>query len=69
MYLPEGLREGNPMCIKIAILISGLWLVSACTITPAPVEVSRPVVVVPAAIVEPPPAVHCPPGQAKKGWC
>jgi hypothetical protein len=70
MCLPEGIREGNPMFIKIAILMSGLWLVSACTVTPARVAVSPPVVVVPAVVVEPPPsAVHCPPGPAKKGWC
>ncbi len=58
------------MFIKIAVLISGLWLVTACTVTPAYVEVPRPVVVVPAVTVEqPPPARHCPPGHAKKGWC
>ncbi|HSX78164.1 MAG TPA: vir-repressed protein [Candidatus Saccharimonadia bacterium] len=58
------------MFIKIALLMSGLWLVTACTVTPAYVEVSRPVVVVPAVTYEsPPPAGHCPPGHAKKGWC
>jgi hypothetical protein len=58
------------MFIKIALLMSGLWLVTACTVTPAYVEVRRPVVVVPAVTYEsPPPAGHCPPGHAKKGWC
>ena len=58
------------MFIKIAVLMSGLWLVTACTVTPARVEVARPVVVVPAVTVDsPPPAWHCPPGHAKKGWC
>jgi hypothetical protein len=58
------------MFIKIAMLMSGLWFITACTVTPARVEVRRPVVVVPAATVEsPPPMRHCPPGHAKKGWC
>ena len=58
------------MFIKIALLMSGLWLVTACMVTPARVEVVRPVVVVPAVTVDsPPPARHCPPGHAKKGWC
>ncbi len=58
------------MFIKIALLMSGLWLVTACTVTPAYVEVRRPVVVVPAVTYESsPPAGHCPPGHAKKGWC
>ena len=70
MCLPEGIREGNAMFIKVAILMSGLWLITACTVTPARVEVSRPVVVIPAVTVDsPPPARHCPPGHAKKGWC
>jgi hypothetical protein len=70
MRLPKGTREGTPMFIKIAILMSGLWLLTACTVTPARVEVSRPAVVVPAVTVEsPPPVRHCPPGHAKKGWC
>jgi hypothetical protein len=70
MCLPEGIREGNAMFIKVAMLMSGLWLVTACTVTPPRVEVSRPVVVVPAVTVDSPsPARHCPPGHAKKGWC
>jgi hypothetical protein len=70
MCLPEGVREGSPMFIKIAILMSGLWLVTACTVTPARVEVSGPAVVVPAVTVDSPPLRgHCPPGHAKKGWC
>jgi len=70
MCLPEGIREGNPMFIKIVMFITGLWLLSSCTVTPAHVEVRRPVVVVPAVTVEsPPPVGHCPPGHAKKGWC
>ena len=70
MCLPEGIREGNRMFSKTVIFIIGLWLLSACTVTPARVEVSRPVVVVPAVTVDsPPPVRHCPPGHAKKGWC
>ena len=69
VLLREG-REGNPMFIKIVLLISGLWLLTACTVTPAYVEVPWPVVVVPGVTVEQPqPARHCPPGHAKKGWC
>jgi len=49
--------------------MSGLCLVTACTVTPAYVAVTQPAVV-PAVVVEsPPPARHCPPGHAKKGWC
>jgi len=36
------------MFIKIAMLMSGLWLVTACTVTPPYVAVSQPAVVVPA---------------------
>jgi hypothetical protein len=67
---PRGVREGNLLFIKIAILMSGLGLVNACTVTPAHVEVNRPVIVVPAVTVEPPPPMgYCPPRNAKKGWC
>jgi len=58
------------MFIKIAMLMSGLCLITACTVTPPYVAVTQPAVVVPAVAVEsPPPARHCPPGHAKKGWC
>lgn len=51
-------------------LLSGFGLLTACTVTPARVEVTPPAVVVPAVRIEqPPPRQHCPPGHAKKGWC
>jgi starvation-inducible outer membrane lipoprotein len=58
------------MILKSILLISGLWLLTACTIIPPRVEVYQPAVVVPVESVESsPPARHCPPGHAKKGWC
>ena len=58
------------MFVKIAMLITGLLLVAACTVTPPYVAVTQPAVVVPAVTVDsPPPVRHCPPGHAKKGWC
>jgi hypothetical protein len=53
------------MFIKIAMLMSGLCLVTACTVTPAYVAVTQPAVVVPAVAVESSPPARRPPGPQK----
>jgi hypothetical protein len=59
------------MWLRMILFLSGLGLLlSGCTVRPASVEVTPPVVVIPGVTVESPsPARHCPPGHAKKGWC
>ena len=69
--IPHHLCKGSNMIGRILLLLSGVGLlISGCVVRPAYVEVTPPAVVVPAVTVEsPPPARHCPPGHAKKGWC
>lgn len=66
----QDLKKAVHVYIKIILLMSVLWCLSACTVTPARVEVRQPAVIVPGVTVEQPhPVRHCPPGHAKKGWC
>ena len=56
---------------RMLLLLSGCGLLlSGCIVHPGSVEVTPPAVVLPVGTVDsPPPARHCPPGHAKKGWC
>ena len=56
---------------RMLLLLSSCGLfISGCIVHPGSVEVTPLAIMVPAVTVEsPPPARHCPPGHAKKGWC
>jgi hypothetical protein len=63
------------MRYKLLLLVSMLWLLSACAVrgpelvvTPPEVDIG-PSVTVPPSPDTPPGPRHCPPGHAKKGWC
>jgi hypothetical protein len=62
------------MRYKLLILVSLLWVLSACAVKGPDVVVTPPEVEIdPGVKVHnpnvPPGPRHCPPGHAKKGWC
>src|SRR5262249_23554745 len=68
--VPSPLCKGQSMCLEMLLVLGGFGpLSSGYTGQPAAGAVPPPAVVVPAVTVDTPPARHCPPGHAKKGWC
>jgi hypothetical protein len=63
------------MLSKLLLLVSMLWLLTACAVKGPDVVVTPPEVEIDPGVKvhtypdAPPGPRHCPPGHAKKGWC